>query len=473
MQLTKPSPAPPPGQIRTLRLAWLTLGGFLLIFLLLLGLAAAAGYHFYQTATDPHEARLVLRGEPEWLAWQPAGRSVFQGVNDGQALDEGDAVRAAAAAGYGQVASISLFDQSQLDLWARAELQIQQLRTTRWTNQLQTVMLEQRGGYVRYDLRSDQPYQNTDFQVQIGAASVEMYPGGSYSIDLRQPAREVQVLSAGPAPALVADIAVRSGSAIVVGSNGDQVVVSAGQRVAVDPVGQPGLPVPARWELVRDGGFSQYSELEYNNTTLEPNINTPASEFWKVYGTPTLTPEQRGFFRIAEICRPPDVDNRCLFNERRNAAWFYRAGNQTIGFATGIEQRLGENGSGIDISEYRTLTFSMWARVLKQALVDGGERGTECPVMVRIVGRRFSPADPDQERVICLYVDNGDGSLRTRSDDIIYVPVELAEWYHLEIDLRAEDWLPDFRYLRLVQIYANGHDYNALVADVSLVGAQR
>lgn len=471
MQRIEQSPAGmAAAQRRTLRLAWLTLAGFFLLFALLLAWAGLVVYNFYVDATLPREATLVVRGEPERLAWQPAGRSVFQGVSDGQEVSEGDAVRALSSAGYGQVASIRLFDESQLDLWAGTELRLERLRTSRWNRRIQEVVVEQDNGYVRYDLKAGQPFADVRFLVRVGSATVDLAPGGSYSVELRPSERVFDAVGM-EIPNWIADVAVRSGSAVVIGTNGQRVVLGARQRVEIDPAGVPGPTVPARWELIRDGNFSRYSELEYNNTTLEDDPTRPESRFWLVSGTPTLPPEQRGFFRISQICRPPEI-SRCNLNDRRTAAWFYRSGGQTNGFATFITQQLGPDGAGVDIAEYRNLTFSLWARVLVQSIPDAGVGGSECPVMVRIVGRRESPSDPDVARVACLYVDDGDGQLLARADDVIYYPIPLAEWYKLTIDLRAEEWMPDFRYLRLVQIYANGHDYDARVVEVSLVGEQ-
>ncbi len=461
---------PATGQRRTLSLAWLTLLGFFLVFVLLLALATFLVVRYYHTVTTPQDAVLVVRGLPEWVAWQPVGRSIFQGVADGQAIREGDTVRAAATAGYGQVASLVLPDESQVDLWAGAELSIDMLRTTRWNTDTFSVALQQRTGYARYDIAADQGFQQALFKVTIGAATVELTPGGSYSIDLRSPVRQIALLN-DPTP-LTADVAVRSGSLIVHGANGERVILGPRQRVEVDPTGVPGPPVPARWELIVDGGFSQYTEQEYNNTTQEESPTIPRSSTWQISGTPTLPDNQRGYFRLSPICRPPDVNNLCALEDRRTAAWFYRTGGQTQGFATFITQQLGSASTGIDISEYRTLTFSLWARVLYQSLPDVGDRGTECPVMIRITGRRESPADPDIERVVCVYTDIDDEEPRVKSDEIIYIRVERSEWTPIRIDLRADEWLPDFRYLRRVQIYANGHDYDARVVDVSLVGEQ-
>jgi hypothetical protein len=258
----------------------------------------------------------------------------------------------------------------------------------------------------------------------------------------------------------------------VLGANGDAVLLRERERVLVDAAGSPGLAVPARWELVRDGGFSQFSEKEYNNTTSDDPM-LPRSDSWIVYGIPELPPENRGFFRLSQICRPPAVnDSYCGPADRRTAAWFYRVGGQVSGFTTGIRQELGPAGEGIDISEFRSLRLNLWARVLFQSLDSVGDQGSECPVMVRLLAKRFSPADPEEERVICVFTSADGTPPAVTAPGVQYELVNLAEWTEFSIDLRDPRWLPDYRYLRSIQIYANGHDYDSRVAEVSIVGEQ-
>ncbi|WP_238613530.1 hypothetical protein [Candidatus Oscillochloris fontis] len=459
-------------QQRTLRIAWMTLFGFLLLFLSLIGWTIYAGWQFYQSAVIPRDATVIVRGPAEWISWQPANRSVFQGINDQQVIRPGDSVRIVTKAGYGQIASIRLFDESQIDLWAGADLRIETLETSRWSDQTQQVTIHQSGGYVRYDLRAGQPYQQVRFRVIVGNTILDLTPGGSYSVDLRPTERSINTLPGTEIASFITDVAVRSGTLIIQRSNGARVVLGARQRVEVDPSGMPGLPVPARWELIRDGGFSQFSEAEYNNTTQSDGSELARSSTWQVYSGPALPLEQQGFFRLSSICRPPMVDQSCSPSERRIAAWFYRAGAQTTGFITGIKQQLGYAGAGIDISEYRRLTFSLWTRILDQSIEDVGERGSECPVMIRFLAREESPNDPDLEKVVCLYTDANDLPPRVHAQDVYYYRLQKAEWTHFTINLRDVPWLPDHRYLQGIQIYANGHDYNALVADVSLIGEQ-
>ncbi|NNJ08796.1 hypothetical protein EKD04_000465 [Chloroflexales bacterium ZM16-3] len=459
-------------QRRTLRIAWTTLLGFFSIFLLLIGWAIYTGRQFYLSATNQRDATVILRGPAEWVSWQPANRSVFQGIYEQQMVGEGDSVRAVTKAGYGQIASIRLFDESQLDLWAGADLRLEALQTTRWSDQFQEVTIRQSGGYVRYDLRAGQPYQQVRFRVLIGNATLDLAPGGSYSVSIEPTSRLVQVTPGADIQPFTADVAVRSGTATVKNTQGAGVVLGTRQRVEIDQASTPGMPVPARWELIRDGGFSQFSETEYNNTTRSDEPALARSDSWVVYGTPPLPVEQQGLFRLSSICRPPNVDNTCAASDRRTAAWFYRVGGQTSGFTTGIRQQLGPDGNGIDISEYRSLTFSLWTRVIEQSLEDIGDRGSECPVMIRILARQDSPDDPDQQRVVCIYTDSNDQPPRVKDKDVLYYQVKKAEWTSFRFNLRDPQWLPDYRYLQGVQIYANGHDYNSLVADVSLVGEQ-
>jgi hypothetical protein len=464
---------PATSQRRTLRIAWLVLFTMFAAFSLLLTWSITSLRRFYTSATIPREATLVVRSQPEWIIWQPADRTIGQGVDDRQPLSEGDAVRIAHSAGYGQVASISFFETSQIDLWAGTDLTIEELHTTRWNNQALDVVLRQASGYARYDIATDQPYEQINYRVRLGPADVELEPGGSYSIELRETDRQVLILAEDYFKQEI-DIAVRNGKAIILGTNGSRVELRAGQRMEIDPSGIPGVPVPARWELINDGGFTQFSEREYNNTTNQNDMLLPRADTWQVYSGPQLVQGQ-GYFRLSNICRPPQTNGVCAPEDQRVAAWFYRSGGQTIGFTTGIEQKLGPKDQGVDVSEYRSLVFSFWARVLYQSLEGAGDRGTECPVMVRIIARHQSPADADEERVVCIYVageDFNDDTPPVRSPEITYIQVDPVDWERISFDLRSQEWLPDYRFLRSIQIYANGHDYDSRVAEVSLIGTQ-
>lgn len=458
------------------RLAWLVI---LIAFGLFCSAMITSGllfWYYRSTAMIEQNGTLIVR-EPtplEWANWKRKDRTSFEQPLEREiTVGTGDQVRINRLAGYGQAASIRLFDQSRLDMWAGADIVLEELQTSQWNDRIQKVVLRQEGGYIRYDLRGDQPYQRVSYEIHVGETTVELTPGGSYSIEVLPLSQERQFyLAASDSFTLLrADIAVRSGRAEVRGIN-HTVLLTAGQRVEVDPVGTPSLPIPARWELLRDGSFSDYTAEEYNNTTVADPPTLRRATTWAVSGQladPRAIPN--GFFQLAKSCPPPESTLSCDQREWRNVANFIRTGGQTRPFITSITQTLGPTAQGVDISEYRSLVFSAWVRVLHQSIELTGERGSECPVMIRFTGKRNNPADPREQRVLCIYTSDDPAMEPVRSPEIAYQRIEPYEWYHVELQLRDDNWLPDFKYLESVQIDANGHDYNSHVTTVSLIGS--
>jgi hypothetical protein len=460
---------------RTLRLAWVTiLLGFLVNCTILLSVGYAVwSYRTY--AMTLRTATLIVRTPMDLVTWQRKAHSIFEKANDGQSLEEGDRVAIASSAGYGQVATIRLFDQSTIDMWAKADLQLKTLKTSQWNNREQVVELFQRDGYIRYDLRGDQPYETNRFLVEVGGARVKFAPGGSYSIESRPIERRIVVSGETRFEPTIIDVAVRAGSATIY-QDEREVTIVAGQRVLIDSMGTPVAPLPAVWELIRDGSFSQYTEKEYNNTTVTDQPTLPKAHTWQVYSGPAEAGAS-GFFRIAHGCAPQSYytnDETCPPSEDNTAAWFFRQSGETTGFTTGVIQKLGPQNKGIDISEYRSLVFSAWVRILHQSVPLAGERGTECPIMVRFVVKEHQPTDPEQERVVCAYINHhphDPTATLERAPGITYYEIAPHEWFHLQIELRDDEWLPEARYLRSIEVYANGHDYDSRATDISLIGS--
>lgn len=453
----------------TRRMSWVLLVGAFLVFCALLGTAGYSLWSYRTTAMVQREAMLIVRAPIEWVTWQRIGRTVFERVQDRQTLVAGDRLRIARSAGYGQAATIRLFDESTLDMWAGADVSLEALQTNRWNDQAQRVVLRQHNGYIRYDLRAGQPYQTVRYEVQVPNASILLEPGGSYSIDLLPMERQMRTPGTPRLNAVQVDVAVRSGNARIEGPT-SSVPLAAGQRLLIDPAGTPGTPMPALWQLVQDGEFEQYSEQEYNNTTVTDRPTLIRADTWRVFSGPSGA-DTSGFFKLARSCQPPQLTSNCPPEALQNVAWFVRSGGQTKGFTTGIQQLLGPDDQGIDISEYRSLVFSLWVRVRYQSIDLTGELGTECPVMVRFVSKQNQPTDEEQQRVICFYYSNSPHMLPELASGVVYYEVQQDVWFNLTIDLRGAGWLPDARYLRSIDIYANGHDYDSQVTDVSLIGS--
>jgi hypothetical protein len=464
-------------QQKRIRLAWAVL---LIAFALACVLLSGAGYmawDFRSRATVARDGVLILRASPELVKWQRKGHTVFVQARDQQRLEEGGRISIALSAGYGQASTVRLFDHSTIDMWPGADLMLEQLRTSQWNAREQVVVVRQYSGYVRYDLRNDQPFARVTFRVLAGdeqarqTSIIDLQPGGSYSVEIRPSDRRILVANAARSPykPMLVDVAVRSGQALV-RRTGQEAALTEGQRLEVDPAGMLSAPMPAVWDLVRDNNFSQYSEEEYNNTTIIEQPMLPRSRSWQVFSGPEHAGGS-GFFRISHGCRPPQKDSDCPPDERQQAAWFIRTGEQTTSFTTGVVQQLGHNRQGVDVSEYRSLVFSAWVRVLHQSLEGTGELGTECPVMVRFLAKEKNPTDPEMERVICVYTSDDPSQEPERAPGIVYYRVEPYQWYRLIIELRNPEWLPYARYIRSIELYANGHDYDSRATGVSLIGS--
>jgi hypothetical protein len=463
-------PARPLNSEKTLQVAWVTLLTAFAISCTLLVLAGYAFWYYRGNAMSVEGGTLILRSPPEWVNVQRKGHSIFEQARHGQILEEGYRVSIARSAGYGQATTIRLFDQSTIDMWAGADLRVEKLQTSRWNHRKQLVQVRQVHGYIRYDLQKNQPYAEVRFQVVVGNTTIELAPGGSYSIEIKPPVRQMLVVEQRGYRPTVTDIAVRSGYALVYGKS-QVAMLQAGERLQVDSLGAFASPIPALWELIRDGTFSEYSEEEYNNTTIPDQPTLPRAQTWQVFSGASEAGASGGFFRLSNGCPPPTTGSDCPAEERIKSAWFIRNNDQDTNFTTGVMQRFGPDQEGIDISEYRSLAFSVWVRILYQSVHLAGERGTECPIMIRFLAKEQKPTDPEKEQVICIYTSEDPSQQPERAPGIQYYRVNRYEWFYLNIDLREAEWLPDARYLRSIEIYANGHDYDSRATMVSLIGS--
>jgi hypothetical protein len=473
MQRAQNAPLPAdPTRVRASRAAWMIVLGAFILFCVLGSSFSYAGMRYRNNATTAPRpgAHLVVRS-PDFadsITWTERGTTNPRVAADGQELNEGDTVAIPRTEGspFGQMATLRLFDQTQLDLWAGVDLTLATLQTSRWSGLLEEVELVQRNGYARYDLEGDQPFTQVVYRVRVGDASgaeVLLTPGGSYSIDIRPATKPTMLLGSDAAP-LVADVAVRRGEARVRGGGGSA-TVRAGEKVALDAGGLPSLPVPARWELVVDSRFGDYTEAQYNNTTmLDPRLKRSGA--WQVTSQAAVEGDTpNGFFKITSYCPPLGSTGDCAPQQRINAANLFRAGGQTTSFITGVRQPVGR-----DVSEYRSLQLSLKLRVLNQSLSVGGVAGTECPVLVKLIYKNVSPADDASQLVYCFFYRDDAGE-EVRAPEIQYQQVKQFEWFAFNKELRGNE-LANARYIQEIQIYASGHDYNAEVTDISLIGSQ-
>jgi hypothetical protein len=462
--------------------AWLILATFFLFFCAIVASAGLAGWSYYTNAMERVEGGLVrvhVRAGVNFLARGSAKKLTPDvpcsdnpaGIIDFcQSLNEGDYVQAVPDAGYGQVASIKLPDQTQVDMWAHptgADLTLQKYAVSRWSKQRQIVEFKQSAGYARYDIPSKDRSQYADVMYSViisktNAVHLGLAPGGSYSINVPHAEDGRRVTRTDSGEPLLAEVAVRAGSVAVRTADG-VVTAHPGEKIQVNEAGVASVPLPARWELIRNGKLDGWSAV----------AKSDAAGTWIQAFNPTdenaTEQERNGTFVIQQRCGPATPDN-CTPAEHANIGQFSRQGNQSRSFGVLIGQSL-----DLDISEYPSLELRAWVRVVNQSIAKAGTLGTECPMTIRLTFKQKSPSDTEQNRYFCIYVDETAADLPRdqKGSEFIYTPVHQGQWYNLKYVLRNYDSLKEAYYLQSVVILANGHDYLSEITNISLLATQQ
>jgi hypothetical protein len=458
--------------------AWLILLSFFALFCIIVASSSALGWRYYRTATVPINGTLLrshvnagvviqARGElnPSSVERLPPSRDPCPNNADICAeLRPGDTVKTRREAGYGPVASVILPDETHIQLGAspnEAEVTLEHFLVSKWNDERQEVLLAQHAGYARYDIAEGQRYQSVEYSVDVGNdTSVRLTPGGSYSISVAT-GDEARVRMAWDRRPLQAEVAVRKGTAIVQ-HDYQRALVSPGEKVQLSSSGALSQIQVASWELLAAGGFEDFKQ---------EHLYLADSHTWQRYWVPNVPAmpraEQNGDFTVVQSC-PPAKPDLCTPDEQVPIGQFRRDGNQTRPHTAGIEQTL-----DVDVSEYTSIHFTGWVRVLNQSVPDAGAQGSECPVMIWFKYKPTSPTDQEQSRFFCIYsvVDTSSPALPDL-EAIRYRQVPRFQWYRLDIELRDDSLIRQARYLQTLRVEARGHDYLSEITGLSLVGTQ-
>lgn len=466
----EPSIQPKHYRISPAASAWLILSVFFVLSMVVCVLLAQYTYRGYVNAMRTAEGAM-LRGhvtagvvlqEPRSLSSRTIERlpgTLDPCPNQSDVcvpLTTGDRIKTIPAAGYGPVASLVLPDTTHIQLWAQgtgSDIVYRTYQVSRWTYRRQIVNLQQNAGYARYDIAANQGYQRVEYSVTLADnVTVWMSPGGSYSINVipNDDALKTQVKY---------EVAVRTGNATVERA-GTTVQVAKGELVEVTRASAIRPPRGATWQILRDP--------EWHN--IEQELDDTNRYNWRAYAradAPNLRDDEKnGVVQVVSTCSPQSPD-LCSESQQVRTLRLRRDGNQERPFAVGIDQTL-----DADVSEYTSLRLNAWVRVLTQTVPLAGIAGSECPIMFQITFKNISPADVQQERTFCLYAYNEIGMPVQDSGSIRYRALPAFQWYHLEVDLREDEYLRTARYIQSLRIEARGHDYLAEITDITLVGRQ-
>jgi hypothetical protein len=219
------------------------------------------------------------------------------------------------------------------------------------------------------------------------------------------------------------EFTVREGIAGVIGGRGQSVTLTTAQRTIAQSGDVPLEALPAARNLLVNGDFRR-----------------PVEEGWEVY-----------FYEAGAVQTTTDAG--------RPAARFFREG---VGHAeVGIRQQL-----NYDVRDFTSLVLHLSVQVRNQSLNGCGMAGSECPIIVRIDYRDIYGGDQTWY--------HGFYATPPASTDYLYewsktVPLQTWVTYDSE-NLMASD--PPPALIKSVTIYASGHTFDALVAEVELLAQE-
>jgi hypothetical protein len=466
--------------MRPERSAWIMLGVFFGLFCLIIAMIGLASWRYYTSAIVPMGGSLLRshvnagvvvqsRGQLAGASLErlPAESDPCPGEDDiCSPVSEGDSIKTQPEAGYGPVASLVLPDSSQIDFWAHpagVDFTFESFHVSAWTQERQEVLLRQRAGYVRFDITDSQAYADVDYIVALGDnVTVQLAPGGSYSINIPQPMPDRLLPTTRDGRPLFAEVSVRNAGRAIIEHNGRRISVAPDQLAQIATDGTLASALPAEWQLIQDAGFEAFEEQNQYNT---------GSLTWRRawnWDAPNMNDDEKnGRFLVVRGCRPETPD-LCTPEEQVNIGQFRRDGGQTRPFTVGIEQTL-----DVDVSEFTSLRLTGWVRVLTQTVALTGIAGSECPMMIQIVYKPTSPTDRQENRFFCIYTTN-DPQFANPQDvgQIRYRPVPLFQWYRLDVELRDDTLMRQARFIQQVRVEARGHDYLVEFTGLSLTGIQ-
>jgi len=398
------------------RAAWTALICSFMVFVMLVAIVAQTATAFVRSSTQPATATLVVTQGP--VSVQKARTRGWISVEDGAVISEGDEIR-----NFDPDFPITLtfFDTTKVQLNPGGQMFLTRVRTQRFhvfPGTKRQLSLELEAGAAHVDVPAAAPQMD----VQTMGTVTRLQSG---TFDLRLIPRIVD----GIEQCCMSQLVVVHGLAHVLAA-GETMAVSDGQR-ALTPMGGVTLPLqPAARELLQDG-------------PLVPDDHSGVSSW-----APWLQTEPGGTLGV--ISPLPAADGGGMH--------IVRAGTNLHG-ETGIRQDV-----NIDVHDFVSLTVKFQYRLLGQSLPGGGRDGSEYPLTVRVVYREVNGGQIPWYHGFYLVPAAAEMRVTQQATG----PVPRGVWTQYEGDLLALSPRPTF--IRSVEIYGSGWDYEVDITNVSLSG---
>lgn len=389
------------------------------------------GFNTYRSnATKPRggAVRSILTGNQAQV--RSRQQAFWHDLGQGSAVNEGDTVRT----GDDTRMKIALFDNTEVELSANTVVAFESLRASQYIDKNAQISLRQDSGRMIVSESTETEYNRVQVDVRTRGAMIEArQPGTSFRV-LVLPGQQ-------DSPGRV-DVSVLNGADVTVLAMGQRVTVANGQQTVVAVGTSPSAPTVKQRELVENGNF----RLGGNARTLIP-IHWQKEEDDGGDGAGIRATEEI----VPETIRGQPV----------NALHITRSGGNVDSDLLGIKQPLAFS----ELDEYDSVVLSADVKVVSHSLAAGGAYGSEYPLifLVRYVDTKNDPV----EIARAFYVQNDDGN-RTANGTVQGIQIKANAWTDsFRWDLKQAYPVP--YKLVSIQVYASGHDYDAYVANISIV----
>lgn len=423
------APAPRSARAQT-RSAWrILLVSFACFSLLAAGVTA--GFTTYRAnATKPRggNVRQIVTGNQTQV--RSRQQSFWHDIAEGGSISEGDTIRT----GDDTQIKVSLFDDSVVELSANTEVTFDRLRASQYIDKNAAIALHQDYGRLIVTANPDTIYNRVLIDVRSLGSTIEARQSGTRFRVLVLPGQQ-------DSPGRV-DVSVLNGPDVTVDGAGQRVTVANGQQSIVSVGAAPTAPSVKQRDLVENGAFR-----------LGVNTQDQLPTHWEGYADDG---GDGGNVRATESIVPETVRGQPV-----NALHFSRTGGNVDSDLIGVKQSLAFS----ELDEFDSVVLSADVKIVSHSLSGGGTLGSEYPVvfLVRYVSAKNDPIEVGR----AFYTQNDDGN-RTATNVLQGIQIKPGVWadtFHWDL----KQAYPAPYKLVSIQVYASGHDYDAYVANLSIV----
>ncbi len=389
------------------------------------------GLHTYRAnATRPRTGLITQIGTGAQIQVRPRQELRLRAVTVGDTLSEGDTI----ITGAETSATITLFDGTTLALSGDSTLSFERLRASEYIGSRATIVVRQQKGRAIVTISAIPAFSQTAIDVMTQSGVVQAHqPATSF---------RVLVLPAAGTTGATTSVSVLSGTAITVASDTQTVTLHSGQQSVVAAGGVPSLPALKQRELVDNGAFQPGTDPQ----------TQPASHWLRIDDDNNANGTVPAHMTIESVA---------IGDQTVDALHFVRTGNNADSYLIGVKQSLAYS----QLDEFDSVILTADVKIVSHSLSAGGEQGTEYPVIFLL--RYHDGKGNSVDKGIGIYTHD-EASYPTNNGTVIGRAIS-ADGGYTRITWDIKHLVPMPRELYEMRIYASGHDFDASIANISIM----